>query len=152
MLYSTDVVGSAKAVAAADRIRAFNPDIEFEVSDQRLSSAVEVTAAIEQARPDFVSVWPTNPTATSTSGSTRPVLRRGIPYAAASVSAQLGTAYSVLPGHGPCYQCRVDSEIAAAPELQEPLDYVRGNEVNASNAALGPACMFWPTSSAMSYL
>jgi molybdopterin/thiamine biosynthesis adenylyltransferase len=142
VLYSTDVVGSAKAVAAADRIRAFNPDIEFEVSDQRLSSAAEVAAAIDRARPDFVFCLADKPNGYIDFWVNSACVQRGIPYAAASVSAQLGTAYSVLPRHGPCYQCRVDSEIAAAPELQEPLDYIRSNEVNASNAALGPACMF----------
>jgi hypothetical protein len=54
----------------------------------------------------------------------------------------MGTAYTVVPGVGPCYQCRVDSEIALVPELQEPLDYIRENEIIARNAAMGPPCMF----------
>jgi len=54
VLYSTDVIGQRKADAARIRMRSFNPDIEFGVSDQRLSSQDDVRAVIARARPDFV--------------------------------------------------------------------------------------------------
>lgn len=142
VLYSTDVVGQLKAEAAAERMRQFNPDVTFEVSDRRIGSAADVAEVLDEAGPDFVYCLADKPNGYIDFWVNQACVERGIPFAAASVSAHLGSAYSVLPGQGPCYQCRVDSEIAASPELREPLDYIRSNEVNASNAALGPACMF----------
>ncbi len=142
VLYSTDVVGQLKAEAAAERMRRFNPDVCFEVSDRRLSSVEDVAEVLDRAEPDFVYCLADKPNGYIDFWVNAACVERGIPFAAASVSAHLGSAYSVLPGQGPCYQCRVDSEIADSPELREPLDYIRSNEVNASNAALGPACMF----------
>ena len=142
VLYSTEAVGQSKATAAVDRIRSFNPDIEFEVSDQRLSSAADVAAVLDRTQPDFVFCLADKPNGFIDFWVNSACVERSIPYAAGSVSGHIGTAYAVLPHQGPCYQCRVDSEIAAAPDLQESLDYIRTNNVNASNAALGPACMF----------
>ncbi len=142
VLYSTDVIGERKAAAARHRIRSFNPDIEFEVSDRRLASLTDVREVVDHAQPDFVFCLADKPNGFIDFWVNDVCVQNSIPYAAASVSAHLGTAYTVVPGIGPCYQCRVDSEIALAPELQEPLDYIRENEVNASNAAMGPPCMF----------
>ncbi|HST49880.1 HesA/MoeB/ThiF family protein [Jatrophihabitans sp.] len=142
VLYSTDVIGQRKADAARQRIRSFNPDIEFEVSDRRLTCLEDVREAVDQARPDFVFCLADKPNGLIDFWVNEVCVQSSVPYAAASVSARVGTAYTVVPGKGPCYQCRIDSEIALAPELQEPLDYIRENHINARNAAMGPPCMF----------
>ena len=142
VLYSTEAIGQRKADAARRRIHSFNPDIEFEVSDQRLASVQDVRDAVDHATPDFVFCLADKPNGLIDFWVNEVCVQNSVPFAAASVSARVGTAYTVVPGSGPCYQCRVDSEIALAPELQEPLDYIRDHQINARNAALGPPCMF----------
>jgi molybdopterin-synthase adenylyltransferase len=142
VLYSTDVVGQPKARAATARMKAFNPDIEFVAHERRLNSLDDVEELLDDSRPDFVFCLADKPNGYIDFWTNEACVRRGIPFSAASISSRVGTAYSVVPGEGPCYQCRVDSEIEAAAELRDSLEYVREHEVNASNGALGPACMF----------
>jgi len=142
VLYSTGMVGTPKALGAQRRMREFNPDIEFTVRDQRLASLADVEEVLAAADPDFVFCLADKPNGYIDFWVNEACVKRRVPYAAASVSARVGNLYSVLPGVGPCYRCRADSELVEHPEFQEPLNYQRDHELNASNGALGPACMF----------
>jgi molybdopterin/thiamine biosynthesis adenylyltransferase len=142
VLYSTEVVGERKVDAAHRRIRSFNPDIEFESVHRQLSSVEDVRDVILQASPDYVFCLADKPNGYIDFWVNAACVASGIPYSAGGVSGFFGNAYTVLPGVGPCYQCRVDGEIAASPELNEPLAYMRQHNMSARTAALGPACMF----------
>ena len=98
VLYSTEVIGQRKADAARQRIRRFNPDIEFEVSDRRLASAHDVREVVDHARPDFVFCLADKPNGFIDFWVNEVCVQNSIPFAAASISAQLGTAYTVVPG------------------------------------------------------
>ncbi|MBC3839314.1 ThiF family adenylyltransferase [Streptacidiphilus sp. 4-A2] len=142
VLYSTPAVGRLKVEVAAERMREFNPDIEFTAVERRLESLKDVEEILDEAEPDFVFCLADRPNGWIDFWINEGCLRRGIPYTAGSVSSHVGTAYSVLPGEGPCYRCIVEGENAQHPEFQELLDYVRIHDLNSSNGALGPACMF----------
>jgi molybdopterin-synthase adenylyltransferase len=141
VLYSTTLVGTPKAVAAAQRMKEFNPDIEFVAEERKLTSLADAQDVVDSTAPDFLFCLADRPNGYIDFWTNQACVRRGIPYTAASISCAVGTAYSVLPGAGPCYQCRVDQEAAGEPQLTEALDYIRKHQVNASNGALGAACM-----------
>jgi molybdopterin/thiamine biosynthesis adenylyltransferase len=142
VLYSTSTIGQSKATVAEARMKEFNPDIEFTSHDQRLGSLADVEEILDDSRPDFVFCLADKPNGFIDFWTNEACVRRGIPFAAASISSRVGACYSVLPGEGPCYQCRVDAEIETSSQIQDVLEYVREHDVNASNGALGPACMF----------
>jgi molybdopterin-synthase adenylyltransferase len=141
VLYSTSAVGLPKAEVAAQRMKEFNPDIDFQAEQRRLSSAADVADVLADTVPDFVFCLADKPNGFIDFWTNEACVRQSVPYAAASISSAIGTAYSVLPGVGPCYQCRIDAEHADQPQMSEELAYIREHEVNAANGALGPACM-----------
>jgi molybdopterin-synthase adenylyltransferase len=142
VLYSTAKVGTVKAFAAKERINEFNPHVDVTAHQKRITSLGDVEELLDESRPDFVFCLADKPNGFIDFWVNEACVKRGVPYAAGSVACHVGTMYMVLPKQGPCYQCRVTSELEGAPELETALDYVRGNEVNSSNGAIGPACMF----------
>lgn len=142
VLYSTPAVGRPKVEVAAERMREFNPTIEFDAVEQKIGSLPDVEAILDAARPDFVFCLADKPNGWIDFWVNEACVSRAIPYAAGMISSQVGIAYSVAPGQGPCYRCVVDGENAEHPEFAEVLGYVREHDLNASNGALGPACMF----------
>ncbi len=142
VLYGSDVLGERKIDAARRRIQAFNPDIVFEAEDQRLSSSDDVDEIIRRVRPDYLYCLADKPNGLIDFWVNAACVRNSLPYSAGVVSGYFGNAYTVLPGAGPCYQCRVDGELAESPELREPLAYIQDRELSSRTAALGPACMF----------
>jgi|SRR5580658_5483611 molybdopterin/thiamine biosynthesis adenylyltransferase len=141
VLYSTSAVGLPKAEVATQRMKEFNPEIEFVAEQRRLQSQADVQSVVDDSAPDFLFCLADKPNGFIDFWTNEACVRSGVPFAAASISCAIGTAYCVLPGRGPCYQCRIDDELTGAPQLAETLKYVREHRVNASNGALGPACM-----------
>ncbi len=142
VLYSTPAVGQPKAKVAEARMAEFNPEVDFVAEQTQISSVQDVEEFLARAQPDHVFCLADRPNGFIDFWINEVCVRRGVAYSAASISSRVGTLFSVDPGAGPCYQCRVDGEAAEHPDLAETLEYVRRNEVNASNGALGPACMF----------
>ncbi len=112
VLYSTSAIGLPKAEVGAQRMKEFNPDIEFVPEQRRLTSLDDVLSVVDDSAPDFLFCLADKPQGYIDWWANEASVRRGIPYAAASISSPIGTAYSVLPGKGPCFQCRSDSELA----------------------------------------
>ncbi len=142
VLYSTVAVGRPKVEVAAERIKAFNPDIEFTGIRQKISSAADVAAILETTNPDFAFCLADKPNGWIDFWVNEACVGRGVPFTAGSISSHFGNAYTVVPGAGPCYRCIFDGEIAENPQFQEVLDYVRQHVINSSTSALGPDCMF----------
>ncbi len=142
VLYSTTAVGRPKAEVAAERVNAFNPDIEFIGIRRRIESASDVESILDEAAPDFAFCLADKPNGWIDFWVNEACVRRGIPFSAGSISSHFGNAYSVIPGTGPCYRCIVDGEIAENPEFQEVLDYIRQHNISSATSALGPDCMF----------
>jgi molybdopterin/thiamine biosynthesis adenylyltransferase len=143
VLYSTPEVGELKAGAAARRMRAFNPDIQFSVESKRIDSLGDVEAFLHRAAPDLVFCLADKPNGYIDYWVNEACVRRGLPMFAGSIFAGNGNAYTVLPGRSACYACRVDAELEnAGPRLAEEVDYVRREDFNVSNGATGPSCMF----------
>ncbi len=141
VLYSTSAIGRPKAEVAAARMRDFNPDIEFVAEQRRMTSLADVTNVVEESSPDFLFCLADQPMGYIDFWANEACVRNRVPYAGASICSPLGTTYSVLPGSGPCFQCRNDSELAGQPELAEELEYIRAHDIRGRNGALGPACM-----------
>jgi bacteriocin biosynthesis cyclodehydratase domain-containing protein len=142
VLYSTAAVGRPKVEVAAERLNAFNPNIEFIGIQRKISSASDAAEILESADPEFVFCLADKPNGWIDFWINEACVRRGTPYSAGSISSHFGNAYSVIPGAGPCYRCIVDGEIAENPQFREVLDYVRHHNVSSSTSALGPDCMF----------
>jgi len=142
VLYSTAAVGQPKARVATERVRAFNPDIDFIAHEQRIGSLRDVQAALDAALPDFVVNLADKPNGYIDHWVNQACVERGVPLFAASIFCGVGTAYSVdQPGLSACYACRVTHEITASPALAEELEHVRTANHNDANGALGMACM-----------
>jgi molybdopterin/thiamine biosynthesis adenylyltransferase len=142
VLYSTPAAGRPKAEVAMERVTQFNPDISFEALRQRISGCADVEALLAQVRPDFVFCLADKPNGWIDFWVNDACVAYGAPVAAANIMSALGTAYTTIPGRTACFQCRVDADVVGNPELAEELAYVREHELNVSNGALGPACMF----------
>ena len=116
VLYSTPAVGRPKVEVAAQRMKAIrNPDIGFTAVEMRISSVEDVESILDQASPDYVFCLADKPNGWIDFWINEGCVRRGIPYSAGAVTTHVGTAYSVLPGTGPCYRCVVDGETNAIP-------------------------------------
>jgi len=142
VLYSTAAVGQPKAKVAAERMQAFNPDIEFTAHEQRINSLDDVRAVLDAAAPDFIVNLADKPNGYIDHWVNLACVERGLPLFAASIFCGIGTAYSVdQPGSSACYACRVTHELTDSPRLAEELEYTRATNHNDANGALGNACM-----------
>ncbi|MDH2880196.1 HesA/MoeB/ThiF family protein [Bacillus cytotoxicus] len=142
VLYSTSTVGELKTKMAKKRIMDFNPDIKFDVIDCKVSSLNNVEDIIHQVNPDFVFCLADKPNGYIDFWINEVCVKKEIPMVGASIGCSIGTAYSVTPNCS-CYQCRINHDLINSPELVEELEYIRNNEVNSPNGALGPSCMFF---------
>jgi molybdopterin/thiamine biosynthesis adenylyltransferase len=142
VLYSTRAVGKPKVEVAAERINAFNPEIEFIGIRQKIGSAADVAEILGTTTPDFAFCLADKPNGWIDFWINEACVRRGVPFSAGSISSHFGNVYTVIPGAGPCYRCIFDGEIAENPQFQEVLDYVRQHVINSNTSALGPDCMF----------
>jgi molybdopterin-synthase adenylyltransferase len=142
VLYSTAAMGRPKVEVAAERVNAFNPDVDFIGVRRRIESVTDVESILDAAAPDFAFCLADKPNGWIDFWVNEACVRRGIPFSAGSISSHFGNAYSVIPGTSPCYRCIVDGENTANPEFQEILDYIRSHSISSSTSALGPDCMF----------
>jgi molybdopterin/thiamine biosynthesis adenylyltransferase len=142
VLYSTLAAGRPKAEVATERVAQFNPDISFEALQQRISERADVEALLARVRPHFVFCLADKPNGWIDFWVNDACIAYGAPVAAANIMSAVGTAYTTVPGRTACFQCRVDADVVGNPDLAEELAYVREHELNVSNGALGPACMF----------
>jgi molybdopterin/thiamine biosynthesis adenylyltransferase len=142
VLYSTSAAGRPKADVATERVAQFNPDISFEAVGQRISGRSDVDALLARVQPDFVFCLADKPNGWIDFWVNDACVAYGVPVAAANIMSATGTAYTTVPGRTACFQCRVDADVVGNPDLAEELAYVREHELNVSNGALGPACMF----------
>lgn len=143
VLYSTPAVGRPKAEVAAERIQAFNPDVDFAARALRMTSLDDLRGVLDASAPDFVVNLADKPNGFIDHWVNQACVERRIALFAASIFCGVGTAYSVdTPGTTACYACRVAHELAATPALAEELEGVRSTDHNDANGALGLACMF----------
>jgi len=142
VLYSTSAVGQPKAQVATERVARFNPDISFEALRVRISGRADVEVLLARVQPDFVFCLADKPNGWIDFWVNDACVTYGVPVAAANIMAAVGTAYTTVPGRTACFQCRVDADVVGNPDLAEELAYIREHELNVSNGALGPACMF----------
>jgi molybdopterin/thiamine biosynthesis adenylyltransferase len=142
VLYSTEAVGHPKASAAASRILAFNPDIEFSAIDRRIRSLDDVRQVLNDHPSDLVVHLADRPNGFIDDWVNQACVERRLPLFSAAITNASGVAYSVLPGESACFNCRVEHELARTPQLRDEIDYVRKHDHWTTNGALGPACMF----------
>lgn len=142
VLYSTESVGRPKADVAAERMRSFNPDVEFTGIQRRLTSVDDVRELISGGGWDVVVNLADKPNGYIDHWVNEAAVEADVPVFAAAIYCAVGTAYSVVPRRSACYACRVEKELDEAPQLREELAYARRFEVNDANGALGLTCMF----------
>jgi molybdopterin/thiamine biosynthesis adenylyltransferase len=142
VLYSTPEVGDLKTVAAARRIKAFNPEIDFEAVSERITSYEDAANFVERAAPDVVFCLADKPNGHIDHWINKACVDARVPVVAGSIFGANGNAYSVIPGVTACYHCRVSTELAGAAKLAEEFDHVRDVGYSAPTAATGASCMF----------
>jgi molybdopterin/thiamine biosynthesis adenylyltransferase len=142
VLYSTPEVGDLKAIAAARRLKVFNPNMTVTAAAERITSQEEATRFVRDAAPDVVFCLADKPNGHIDHWVNRACVEQGVPMVAGSIFAANGNAYSVIPGRTACYHCRVTTELENAPALTEEFDHIRDADFSAVTAATGPSCMF----------
>jgi molybdopterin/thiamine biosynthesis adenylyltransferase len=142
VLYSTDSVGRPKVDVAAERLRAFNPEIEFVPLQRRVDGLEAVREILRAFDADFVVNLADKPNGYIDHWINQACVERSVALFSASIFCGVGTAYSVIPGRSACYACRVAQELTESPRLADELEYVRRHGINDANGALGLSCMF----------
>jgi molybdopterin/thiamine biosynthesis adenylyltransferase len=142
MLYATSALGELKADAAVRRIHEFNPEIDFGAVPGRITGVGAARAFLGDARPDVVFCLADKPNGYIDQWINAACVAEGVPMIAGSIFGVMGNAYTVVPGVTACYQCRIDTELSAAPKLAEELDLVQRTNFSAVTAATGASCMF----------
>jgi molybdopterin/thiamine biosynthesis adenylyltransferase len=142
VLYSTPEIGELKAVVAARRVRAFNPEIDFTAVAERITCQEDADRFVRTAAPDIVFCLADKPNGFIDHWVNRACVEQGVAIVAGSIFAANGNAYSVIPGRTACYHCRITTELEGAPQLNEEFDHIRDVDFSAATAATGASCMF----------
>lgn len=103
ILYTTGDIGRFKSEAAADRLRALNPDIRIEPVTQRLSEE-----RFDELLGGFDVLLEGGNSAQERVAFNRAALRRGQPYVHASAQYNYSYVFTVVPGTGACFECVFD--------------------------------------------
>lgn len=142
VLYSTKAVGRLKTEVATERIREFNPEIEFRTIDKRISSLENVKEIIAEENYDLVINVADRPTGLIDFWVNEVCCEQGIPFFAAVVAKHYGRIYSVFPGETACYHCMFTEEAERSVNIIDEVEAIRESGFWTPNGALGPTCMF----------
>jgi molybdopterin/thiamine biosynthesis adenylyltransferase len=136
ILYAEADVGRLKAEAAAERILAFNPHLNFEVLPQKLSSMEDVSAAIQGC--DCVLCVADRPKMELIGWVNEACVRQQIPLINGGLDVQRAMYYSMIPGVTGCVECWRRQVARRDPLSSGLLDEKRRLHVGGENAAFVP--------------
>lgn len=148
LLYSTDSVGKLKVEEATRRINDFNPEIEFNAFQKKISSSEDVKQLLSEHSGDVVVNVADFPTGYIDFWVNEACVNKGIPLFTALVAKKYGRSYSVVPGETACYNCQYLEELENNPKYLEELAATRVETSDGlglyrtPNGALGPTCLF----------
>lgn len=142
VLYSTNAVGRLKTEVAAERIRDFNPEIEFRTVNKRICALEDVKELIAEDNYDLVINVADRPTGLIDFWVNEVCCEQRVPYFAAVVAKHYGRIYSVFPGETACYHCMFTEESERSSNIKNEVEVIRESGFWTPNGALGPTCMF----------
>jgi molybdopterin/thiamine biosynthesis adenylyltransferase len=136
ILYTEADIGRAKAEAAAERIRAFNPRVRVDAVQERIGSAADVRRLV--ADRDIAISVVDRPTMHITSWVNEGCVTADVPFVTGGLETQRAVFYSVLPGISGCGLCWQQQLIDNDPASAELMHERRRVDFSAANAAFGP--------------
>ncbi|HEY1348472.1 MAG TPA: ThiF family adenylyltransferase [Ktedonobacteraceae bacterium] len=136
ILYTEADVGRPKAEAAAERILAFNPHLNFEVLPLKMSSMEDVSAAIQDC--DCVLCVADRPKMELIGWVNEACVRQQIPLINGGLDVQRAMYYSMIPGVTGCVECWRRQVARRDPLSSGLLDEKRRLHVGGENAAFVP--------------
>lgn len=136
ILYTESDVGRPKAEAAAERILAFNPHLDFAVLPKKLSSMQDVREAIEGCA--CVLCVADRPKMDLISWVNEACVRQQVPLINGGLDVQRGIYYSMIPGQTGCVECWRRQVAQRDPLSSGLLDEKRRLHIGGENAAFVP--------------
>jgi len=148
LLYSTSSIGKSKAEEARKRVAEFNPNVEFNVIEQRINSVEDVRQILTSHPCDVVVNVADFPTGYIDYWVNEACVEKNVPIFSAVVAKKQGRIYSVVPNETACFNCQYLAELERCPKIADEVEETR-IEIDTDlgyyrspNGALGPTCLF----------
>lgn len=136
ILYNHDDIGKKKATLATERIKQFNPSIQFKVVEKQLASAEEVMEVIDGCQ--YVILVADRPKTWLARWVNEACVRKGVTLLAAGLEAQRGMHYTVVPGVTGCVECWMKQVEKHDPVSHAFLEERRRLNLTGDNTAIVP--------------
>ncbi|MFH8349575.1 HesA/MoeB/ThiF family protein [Streptomyces sp. NPDC018045] len=107
VLYDTAAIGEPKAPAAAERLRAVNPEPEYTCRSLRLESGDHVAQLLHEYEPGIVVLGADRPWLAVDRYTSQACEQSGTPYTTGTVNGGFGAVWSRVPGRTSCEECRL---------------------------------------------
>ncbi len=136
ILYRESDIGKEKLGLAVERVRQFNPHIDIEPVDLRISSTQDVLDVIDGA--DVVISVADRPKMEIANWVNEGCVRRGIPLITGGLETQRAVYFTMIPGRTGCVECWRRQVFAVDDVSRELLEEKRGRQIGGDNAAFCP--------------
>ncbi|MEV0561419.1 ThiF family adenylyltransferase [Dactylosporangium sp. NPDC050588] len=105
VLYDTAGLGRPKAEAAAERLRAVNPEPDYPYLTRRVGGTADVVELIERFRPQITVLGADRPVRAIDRWTSAASWQTGVPYITGTVNGGYGAVWSHFPGRTGCEEC-----------------------------------------------
>jgi molybdopterin/thiamine biosynthesis adenylyltransferase len=136
ILYTDADIGRPKAEVAVERVTAFNPRIEIETIQARISSTEDVLEVVNGA--DVVISVADRPKMEIMHWVNEGCVRTGVPLITGGLETQRAIYYTMLPGETGCVECWRRHVFNTDPVSAALLQEKRKRQIGGDNAAFCP--------------
>ncbi|MET9469543.1 ThiF family adenylyltransferase [Streptomyces sp. NPDC006544] len=136
ILYREEDIGKEKLHLAVDRVKQFNPHIDIEPVDLRISSVEDVTRVLEDA--DVCISVADRPKMEIANWVNEACVRAGVPLITGGLETQRAVYYTMLPGTTGCIECWRRQTFASDEVSGQLLQEKRDRQIGGDNAAFCP--------------
>lgn len=136
ILYREEDIGKEKLHLAVERVKQFNPHIDIEPVDLRISSVEDVTRVLEGS--DVCISVADRPKMEIANWVNEACVRAGVPLITGGLETQRAVYYTMLPGVTGCIECWRRQTFASDEVSGQLLQEKRDRQIGGDNAAFCP--------------
>ncbi|WP_329454913.1 HesA/MoeB/ThiF family protein [Streptomyces sp. NBC_01497] len=136
ILYREGDVGEEKLGLAVERVRRFNPHIDIEAVNLRITSTEDVLGVIDGA--DVVISVADRPKMEIANWVNEACVARGVPLVTGGLETQRAVYFTMIPGTTGCVECWRRQVFASDDVSRELLEEKRERRIGGDNAAFCP--------------